>query len=1076
MEQTLMMTKKVLTKLRLINWYTFIDETIPFKGSTLISGENTQGKTTILDAIQMALTADTHRFNQAANEKSNRSLIGYVRCKLGDDERSFGRTGVVVSHVALEFYEEDKQKYFTIGVVLVSENSDSPVIPKWYRTECSLDLINFVEDGIPTLPRNLRQKGSPVLLLDRNAYKEQILIRFGRLENRFFDLIRNSIAFKPMKNVREFINNFLLPEKNVNVRNLRENIADVKEFKKLYDECQRQKDQLDKILLKYDEYQNKAYDVTIVEILIALAECDSIKKAIDSGKTQVNKNKKIIDEKSELATVSLNKLESLQEDLANLRSDRLDNKFGIIAEKARQAILQLETDQRRENGNKKKLDDALENLCNYRQIVSEYGENSFEEEIIEKLSQPIDQNNKHTLLEKLQIYEKENGSLWNEKLYQASEKLRKKREELKSLYKTKENLDLKKFDYPKQSIALKQRIEEEFKIRNLNSKVYILCDLLELNDESWRNAVEGVLGNYRFFILVEPKYFNIALDVLKKSSIHTYGLINSQDLAKNEYLTMANTLASFVSSEDDIANKFIASLLGQINCCSTIEEMLFQNCAITKECFLYKNFVVEEINPDIYAEPFIGKHAFEIQLQKVIEKIEKAEELEGIYKTETEKWEKIEGKHKCINLETIQNFMGAPAKLKEIGDEIERKQAEEQEAINNPDLIKLNEKIDALAEIVNEQSKLCRKLNDELLNLKVQVKADKGRIESLGTLFKQKYDECNAKSFENPAAFSDAEKKFKENLSLKESSKIAENFKPMLSKLIISKETSFDDLKNLQSKYINQFECDLLLGTKDISRYAEIQRKLETVDIVERKNRLDYKKKECDDIFKNDFVSKIGDAIREAKNQFKKLNEKLRTLSYGEDTYEFTMSYDRAKEHLYRMFMDENNLGDNPLLAEEFNERYKTELSELYDKIIANNDEKNKVVQEYSDYRSYLDFDINILKNDGRKQRYSKVLGEKSGSETQVPFYVAIAASFYILYDYSSSIRLILFDEAFEKMDDLRIVTTMQFYRKLGLQTILVTPPAKIDTIEGEVDSVIIAIREGNHSSVVEYSHAKENT
>ena len=244
MKQSLMMTKKVLTKVRLINWYTFIDETIPFKGSTLISGENTQGKTTILDAIQMVLTADTHRFNQAANEKSNRSLIGYVRCKLGDDERSFSRTGVVISHVALEFYEEDKQKYFTIGVVLVSENSDSPVIPKWYRTECSLDLINFVEGGVPTLPRNLKQKGSPVLLLDRNAYKEQILIRFGRLENRFFDLIRNSIAFKPMKNVREFINNFLLPEKNVNVRNLRENIADVQEFEKLYDECQRQKDQL----------------------------------------------------------------------------------------------------------------------------------------------------------------------------------------------------------------------------------------------------------------------------------------------------------------------------------------------------------------------------------------------------------------------------------------------------------------------------------------------------------------------------------------------------------------------------------------------------------------------------------------------------------------------------------------------------------------------------------------------------------------------------------------------------------------------------------------------------------------
>ena len=183
-------------------------------------------------------------------------------------------------------------------------------------------------------------------------------------------------------------------------------------------------------------------------------------------------------------------------------------------------------------------------------------------------------------------------------------------------------------------------------------------------------------------------------------------------------------------------------------------------------------------------------------------------------------------------------------------------------------------KIDALVGIVNDQSEMCRKLNDELIDLKAQVKTDGDRIKSLETSFKQKYDECNAKCLENPAAISDAEKKFKDNLSLKDPSKIVENFKPTLSKGIISRDALLVNLRDLQSQYVNQFECDLQLGTKDISRYAEIQRKLETVDIVERKNRLDYKKKECDDIFKNDFVSKIGDAIREAKNQFKKLNEK----------------------------------------------------------------------------------------------------------------------------------------------------------------------------------------------------------
>ena len=80
-----MQTKKILTKLRLINWHYFNNETITFKNTNLFSGENGAGKSTILDAIQLILTTNTRRFNLAANTDSKRSLKSYVRGKTGEE-------------------------------------------------------------------------------------------------------------------------------------------------------------------------------------------------------------------------------------------------------------------------------------------------------------------------------------------------------------------------------------------------------------------------------------------------------------------------------------------------------------------------------------------------------------------------------------------------------------------------------------------------------------------------------------------------------------------------------------------------------------------------------------------------------------------------------------------------------------------------------------------------------------------------------------------------------------------------------------------------------------------------------
>ena len=127
------MMKKILTRIRLINWHYFVNETINVSGSFLISGENTAGKSTILDAIQLVLTTNHRKFNTAANEKSNRDLKGYVRCKTGNEDNAYFRTGSVITYVALEFYEEKAARYFTLGVKIDSHDEESKLIVKYIK-------------------------------------------------------------------------------------------------------------------------------------------------------------------------------------------------------------------------------------------------------------------------------------------------------------------------------------------------------------------------------------------------------------------------------------------------------------------------------------------------------------------------------------------------------------------------------------------------------------------------------------------------------------------------------------------------------------------------------------------------------------------------------------------------------------------------------------------------------------------------------------------------------------------------------------------------------------------------------
>ena len=145
---------KRLTRMKLINWHRFTNTIIEFDDSTLISGENGAGKSTLLDAIQFVITCSTNYFNKAAHENGKRKLTGYIRCKTGRENKPYERTGEISAHVALEFYEEKKQQYFIVGVVIDSASEGQEKWARYMMDKVTLDDEMFFSG---TTPKSITQ-------------------------------------------------------------------------------------------------------------------------------------------------------------------------------------------------------------------------------------------------------------------------------------------------------------------------------------------------------------------------------------------------------------------------------------------------------------------------------------------------------------------------------------------------------------------------------------------------------------------------------------------------------------------------------------------------------------------------------------------------------------------------------------------------------------------------------------------------------------------------------------------------------------------------------------------------------
>ena len=272
---------KRLNKLLLIHWHYFTHEVIEFDMLNFLTGKNASGKSTIIDAIQLVLLGDTsgNFFNKAANGRGNRTLMGYLKGELGDDEESgfkYLRNGRFTSYIALEFLDEEKKKSFTAGCCfdVYSENDMKKL---FFLYDGPIPNNEFVSNEVPVdiiaLRAFIKENYSGHCATDvGRTFAETLRGKMGGLREKFGSLFKKAVSFNPNVEIQQFISEFVCDvQQTVDISQMQDNIRSYKRLEEEADVLKQKISLLEQIITTHQSFERAKQDEQMYTYLISRA-------------------------------------------------------------------------------------------------------------------------------------------------------------------------------------------------------------------------------------------------------------------------------------------------------------------------------------------------------------------------------------------------------------------------------------------------------------------------------------------------------------------------------------------------------------------------------------------------------------------------------------------------------------------------------------------------------------------------------------------------------------------------------------------------------------------------------------
>ena len=1074
---------KKLMRVKLINWHRFTNTTIEFEKSTLISGENGAGKSTLLDAIQFVVICSTNYFNKAAHENGKRKLTGYIRCKTGRENRPYERTGEISAHIALEFYEEKKNKYFVVGAVVDSASEGQEKTARYLLDGIRLEDSLFFQGKTPKSINQFRTMNAKKIkqwcTTDKEA-RSMIKNRFGRIEDKFFRLIPKALAFRPIDDIKDFVYSYVLDEKEVNIDVLRENVRTYQDLQRTLENVKIRIGRLEKINTMHDQAVGGLRKESQYEYYLARVESDLLGEEIKRMQSEIQsdifrlgeQNRQIDSVRAE-QTEKQQIRDDLRAELATdkdfLAKDEQEKKLRLLESKKGEMLEEREILQKSIDAARGQLKKLLE-VKDVDNSVKLYYENLCDMDKHVNLAEMKD-----TLLNVITYKNEMRDRIFKKRAEVLAEEVRVSSQK-QELERTIEQLMKKKLSYAGDVERVRTAIKEEFQNIGRTPEPHILCEMLEITDDSWRNAAEGYLNTQRFYILVEPDNFDIALGIYdrlrKEKKAYGVGLINTQNLEQYD-TAPEGSLATIVASKNKYAKRYINMILGKVHMCAHYRDLKNYKTSITKECMKYQNNVASAIKPAIFETPYIGQNALKVQLEQTRKKHgEIKEQLMQIH-TRLEQMEFVLEPLQTEHDTDIKYRLDVIGNLRQIFVEISKCKENIATLEKNSNMITKQVQLSALEKILEELTVKLASLNRAAGKTEERISLTKEQVANGEIEHAEKaliYEKLGNKAGDALPVWEQAYKKQTEDKSF---SKFRDNYLRQRKTNQSLVEKAINSMKESMGEYKVSHDFGAPATMEGYPDFETEYLKLKNSELLQYEGKVEAARCAAEEEFREQFLSKLQENMKMAQAEFKELNKALNDIVFSNEKYEFLYMPSKRYRQYYEMIMDDfNTIQGESIFSGLFHENHKAVIEELFERLALDNENNAKALDEFTDYRTYMDYDIRIIHSDKSYSLYSKVCEEKSGGETQTPFYVTVAASFVQLYKNNiggEAIGLVLFDEAFNNMDDERIGGVLEFLRRLPLQILIAAPPDKIQYIGPFVEETLLVMTDEKVSFVERY-------
>ncbi len=1121
---------KELKRLRLINWHYFYNVNIEFDKINFLTGENAAGKSTLIDAMQVVLLGDTagRIFNKAANEKAGRTLKGYLKGEVGDDgEGAFRylRNGRFTSYIALEFYDDVVDKSFTLGIVF-DVYDDGTEQHKFFSLNDKFPSNDFCTLNTPLSQKELalyfsqNYASNEFTFCDTNA-QYQILLKdkFGGIKDKYFSLFKKAVSFTPITNIEQFITEYVCDVPNdINVESMRENIQQYKRLEIEATAMEGKIAKLEQIHNAYLEVMNRQADLNLssyiskrVTYQVHLNTIMNLQRDIQSNELRL---KEINDE-----------ILKIDEEIKEFES----KKESLIASKVSSSSYQLSKDLKASRDKAKENVDRIEKNINadYQKLLSYI--NAFTNQVSRLNSglAAIDANFKKEHLTRFDELEEKSNKL-QEVALSFKSRLDNKEDLSKEIlfafrdainefknaasehfgyFKSLVSTELAKLQQEKRSVEdtsigggklydyqlnqvrnqLKHALEDHY---GKKIEVFFYADLIDIADKKWTNAIEGFIYAQKVNMFVEEEYYEVANKllppILKRVGYFRTGLVDSERLRKANMIAEDNSVAEEIVTDHEGALNYTNFLLGKMIKCNNFQEARASGRGLTPNCEGYRNFASFVIPTNHYQYKLIGR---KVSQEDKLERLRSIDDKIKAYKT-LEQFVQVLAS--CAHEETLNNNEANTFALHledaSMLDTLKANLASYEEELSSSagqEIALIDEKIRHIeadiASLTQEKQQLFESRGQlSASNNAIQNEKIPAQMESANKLLEEMKNEFD-EEFVNNTALPTFNDELDQGKSL---SQIRLEYDELYTKGQYKLRSAKSTFNELRKDYIVEYKLSYDITKEDNNDFDNELYTLKEVRLPQYREKIEDAYNKATKEFKDDFIFKLKTSIEMVRNQIDELNEALKGSTFGQDSYQFVVTPAPQYKEYYDMITDELLLSygeDENLYLEKYQD-IMNNLFKLIGDVTGSKDQNSLLaqnVEKFTDYRTYLLFDLMVSKDGGKPYSLGRNIKKASGGETQTPFYISILASFSQLYrvsagpSMSNTVRLVIFDEAFSKMDRNRIIESIRILKSFGLQVILSAPPEKVSDISKLVDKTLLVSRGKNRSFVDTFSAVK---